>query len=59
MRFFVLIDFWSQRVDTEEDWFGTSVAISGDTVVIGAVNHADNGSDSGSAVALSGLRQLF
>ncbi|UCE58617.1 MAG: hypothetical protein JSU63_14375 [Phycisphaerales bacterium] len=31
------------------DWFGCSVAISGDTVVIGACNDDDNGTDSGSA----------
>jgi FG-GAP repeat len=32
-----------------DDFFGASVAISGDTVVIGAVFDDDNGSDSGSA----------
>ena len=31
------------------DWFGRSVSIDGDTVVIGAYSHDDNGSDSGSA----------
>jgi len=32
-----------------EDWFGRSVAISGDTAVIGAMRDDDNGTDSGSA----------
>jgi len=31
------------------DWFGTSVAISGDTIVVGAFGDDDNGSQSGSA----------
>jgi hypothetical protein len=31
------------------DWFGCSVAISGDTVVIGACDNDNNGTDSGSA----------
>jgi len=33
----------------EDDWFGISVSISGDTAVIGARRDDDNGSDSGSA----------
>ncbi|MFC2041905.1 FG-GAP repeat protein, partial [Chloroflexota bacterium] len=32
-----------------EDWFGLSLAISGDTAVVGAYRDDDNGSDSGSA----------
>ncbi|HUU85723.1 MAG TPA: FG-GAP repeat protein [Phycisphaerae bacterium] len=32
-----------------DDWFGYSVAVSGDTAVIGAFRHDDNGPDSGSA----------
>jgi len=32
-----------------DDWFGSSVAISGDTVVVGVWGDDDNGSDSGSA----------
>ena len=32
-----------------DDWFGYSVALSGDTAVIGAFRHDDNGPDSGSA----------
>ena len=35
--------------DTEEDGFGTSASISGDTVVIGAFLDGDNGVNSGSA----------
>jgi len=31
------------------DWFGATVSISGDTVVIGAERHDDTGTDSGSA----------
>ena len=31
------------------DWFGNSVSLSGDTVVVGALYDDDNGSDSGSA----------
>ncbi|MCB9421610.1 MAG: FG-GAP repeat protein [Ardenticatenaceae bacterium] len=32
-----------------DDWFGRAVAVSGDTVVVGAVGDDDNGSSSGSA----------
>jgi hypothetical protein len=32
-----------------DDWFGYSLAVSGDTAVIGAFRHDDNGPDSGSA----------
>ena len=32
-----------------DDWFGSSVAVSGDTAVIGAYKDDDNGSNSGSA----------
>ena len=32
-----------------EDWFGYSVAVDGDTVVVGAFGDDDNGEDSGSA----------
>ena len=31
------------------DWFGLSVSVDGDTVVVGAINDDDNGEDSGSA----------
>ncbi len=47
--------FFEQRVKltasdaNESDAFGYSVAISGDTVVVGAYSDDDNGSDSGSA----------
>ena len=46
---------WSQQAKliaadgTSDDQFGTSVAISGDTAVIGAVNDNDRGDHSGSA----------
>ncbi|MCA9249557.1 MAG: FG-GAP repeat protein, partial [Phycisphaerales bacterium] len=33
----------------EGDWFGTSVALTGDTAVIGAIRDDDGGTDSGSA----------
>jgi len=33
----------------QDDWFGYSVSVSGDTTVIGAYRDDDNGSDSGSA----------
>jgi len=33
----------------EDDWFGSSVAISGDTIVVGAPGDDDNGLDSGAA----------
>jgi hypothetical protein len=35
------------------DWFGVSVAVDGDTAVIGALYDDDNGSDSGSAYVFS------
>ncbi|MDU9047378.1 MAG: FG-GAP repeat protein [Candidatus Electrothrix sp. Rat3] len=46
---------WSQQAKltpddgAADDWFGDSVAISGDTALIGADGDDDNGSDSGSA----------
>ena len=48
-------DDWVQQAklvpsDPEDhDWFGCSVAISGDTIVVGAHGDDDNGSNSGSA----------
>lgn len=46
---------WSQQAKltatdgAADDWFGRAVAISGDTVVVGAVGDDDNGGSSGSA----------
>ncbi|MBK8430871.1 MAG: FG-GAP repeat protein [Chloroflexi bacterium] len=46
---------WSQQAKLTandpamDDWFGSSVAVSGDTAVIGAYGDDDGGSDSGSA----------
>ncbi len=37
-----------------EDWFGASVAISGDIVVVGAFGNDDNDDDSGSAYVFEG-----
>jgi len=34
---------------SDNDWFGSSVAVSGSTIVIGAMKDDDNGSNSGSA----------
>jgi len=34
------------------DWFGTSVAIAGDTIVVGAIFNKDNGTSNGSALFL-------
>jgi hypothetical protein len=36
-----------------EDWFGSSVSVSGDVAVVGAYKDDDNGADSGSAYAFS------
>ena len=36
-----------------DDWFGGSVSIDGDTMVIGAIGDDDKGSDSGSAYVFS------
>ncbi|MBK8430868.1 MAG: hypothetical protein IPL28_06050 [Chloroflexi bacterium] len=50
---------WSQQAKLTasdpamDDWFGYSVAISGDTAVIGAYQDDDGGSDSGSAYAFT------
>ena len=40
------------------DWFGWSVAVSGDTVVIGAYKDDDNGTDSGSAYVFTRYGRL-
>ncbi|HBI15484.1 MAG TPA: hypothetical protein DDY20_08230 [Desulfobulbaceae bacterium] len=54
-RYPVTIDPWIQQAKltaddgAADDQFGTSVAISGDTIVVGAWRDDDNGTDSGSA----------
>ena len=37
------------------DWFGSSVAIHGDTLVVGSIFDDDNGNGSGSAYIYQGL----
>jgi hypothetical protein len=53
-------DTWTQRAKLTAsdaaavDWFGSSVAICGDTVVVGASRDDDNGAESGSAYVFTG-----
>ncbi len=58
-RYPVTIDPWIQKAKltasdgSASDYFGESVAISGDTIVVGVAYDDDNGSESGSAYVYS------